>query len=112
MSDKWDQGYRAALRGTLSQTLQSLGFEGSEAEHAKWIIERERAIAVLREVCEQFGDNEWSNDLNLGDIIDKHLSKHLHNARHPLDKKRRCPNCKKMTRITTAGCDHCDLEDK
>lgn len=26
--------------------------------------------------------------------------------------KRRCPACKRMTRITTAGCDHCDLEDK
>lgn len=23
-----------------------------------------------------------------------------------------CPACKRMSRITTAGCDHCDLEDK
>lgn len=25
---------------------------------------------------------------------------------------RKCPACGKPTRITTAGCDHCDLEDK
>ncbi len=30
----------------------------------------------------------------------------------PLDRKRKCPACGRMTRITTAGCDHCDLEDK
>lgn len=23
-----------------------------------------------------------------------------------------CPHCKKFSRITTAGCDHCDYEDK
>ncbi len=27
-------------------------------------------------------------------------------------RRRRCPACKRLTRITTAGCDHCDLEDK
>lgn len=30
----------------------------------------------------------------------------------PLSEKRRCPACGKLTRITTAGCDHCDLEHK
>ena len=31
---------------------------------------------------------------------------------HPMDDKHRCPSCKRMTRITTAGCDHCDCDDK
>jgi hypothetical protein len=26
--------------------------------------------------------------------------------------RHRCPACRKMTRDTTAGCDHCDFEDK
>jgi hypothetical protein len=26
--------------------------------------------------------------------------------------KRKCPACGNMTRITMAGCDHCDIEDK
>lgn len=32
--------------------------------------------------------------------------------KHPLDHKRVCEYCGKRTRITTAGCDHCDVEDK
>jgi len=27
-------------------------------------------------------------------------------------KKAKCPACGKMSRVTTAGCDHCGLEDK
>jgi hypothetical protein len=30
----------------------------------------------------------------------------------PRVKKRRCEYCGRMTRISTAGCDHCDVEDK
>lgn len=33
-------------------------------------------------------------------------------VRHPLDARRRCAHCGELTRITTAGCDHCDVEDK
>ena len=29
-----------------------------------------------------------------------------------LQKRTKCPSCGKLSRITTAGCDHCDLEDK
>jgi hypothetical protein len=36
----------------------------------------------------------------------------LETAKHPLDRKCKCPACGRMSRITTAGCDHCDLEDK
>lgn len=31
---------------------------------------------------------------------------------HPLSKKRKCEHCGRMTRVTTAGCDHCDVEGK
>lgn len=31
---------------------------------------------------------------------------------HPMDRKKKCPACGHMSRVTTAGCDHCDLEDK
>lgn len=27
-------------------------------------------------------------------------------------RKVRCPSCHRLTRDTTAGCDHCDIEDK
>lgn len=31
---------------------------------------------------------------------------------NPLRGKAKCPACGRMSRITTAGCDHCGLEDK
>lgn len=31
---------------------------------------------------------------------------------HPNSYKRKCLYCGKLTRDTTAGCDHCDVEDK
>ena len=31
---------------------------------------------------------------------------------NPLNQRARCPACGRLTRITTAGCDHCGLEDK
>jgi hypothetical protein len=37
------------------------------------ISEREQAIASLHSACEDQGDNNWSEKLNLSDIIDKHL---------------------------------------
>lgn len=43
------------------------------------------------------------------DRLEAELAKHM---RHPLDRKEKCPACGRMSRITTAGCDHCDLEDK
>lgn len=74
------QGNRAAWLTMLRSCLANLGFESSEAKHAAWIAEREEAIAMLRGVCEDFGDNEWKEDLHLADIIEKHLARHLHAA--------------------------------
>jgi hypothetical protein len=31
---------------------------------------------------------------------------------NPIFHKHKCPACGKLTRDTTAGCDHCNLEDK
>ena len=39
--------------------------------------ERRETIAMLRQVCEEFGDNEWPDNLHLADIIEKHLWRHL-----------------------------------
>lgn len=39
--------------------------------------ERRGAILLLRKVCEKIGDNDWPDNLDLRDIIDKHLLSHL-----------------------------------
>lgn len=76
----YEQGRRAALVSVVRNALRELGYQdaaSTPAGKASWIIEREEAIAQLRTLCEEYGDNEWSNDLHLGDVIEKHLARHL-----------------------------------
>ncbi len=75
--ERWSRGYRAALVAMLGDVLHRLGYDDVEAQRAKWIIEREQAVAKLREVCGDFGDNDWTNELHLADVIDKHLARYI-----------------------------------
>ncbi len=70
----YSQGHRMAWRQILGEAIRQLGPDGSSES---WRTERADAIAALRTVCEEYGDNEWPDDLHLGDIIEKHLTKHL-----------------------------------
>jgi hypothetical protein len=76
-----EAAYEAGSRRThlqyLSQALRSLGRDGPEWDAARLIGEREEAIAVLRRICTEHGDNDWHDDLHLADIIDKYLGRHL-----------------------------------
>jgi hypothetical protein len=69
----YERGRREATVSMVRSCLRSLGYKGDEAERVKWIAEREETVATLRSACEEFGDNDWSNDLHLSDVIDKHL---------------------------------------
>lgn len=71
------RGSRMAWSTMLAECVRNLGYESPEAKRAAWIIERESAIAQLRTACEYHGDNDWPDNLNLGDIIEKHLLRHL-----------------------------------
>jgi|GEM_PF-1412333 len=75
---KYIDGSRSAWRLMLLECLKNLGYEDPEAKKASWIIEREAAITSLRDVCDHFGDNDWNERLNLADIIERHLGRHLH----------------------------------
>jgi hypothetical protein len=70
-------GRRAAWQAMLQECLRRLGYESEEGRAHAWILEREAAIAVLRDVCGTWGDNDWPDELELGDVIEKHLAKHL-----------------------------------
>jgi len=72
-------GKKVAWATMLRQCIKELGVENPDAGEAKWILEREAAISTLRQVCDDFGDNDWKDDLHLSDIIEKHLARHLHN---------------------------------
>lgn len=73
----YEQGNRAAWQSILLTALQHLGVKDPVARGAKWVSEREGAIQSLRSLCREKGDNEWDENLNLQDIIEKHLADHL-----------------------------------
>lgn len=74
----YTRGSRMAWSMMLLQCLKNLGYDDPEAQKATWVLERENAIAQLRDVCSQFGDNDWDEMLHLGDVIEKHLGWHLY----------------------------------
>lgn len=82
MSDESDEkkayfeGRRSAFRQMLQPCIAELE-PGPEREAAIIIGERVDAIAVLRRLCAKYGDNDWTDNLHLGDIIEKHLGKYL-----------------------------------
>lgn len=71
------QGYRAAWSSVLSTALRNLGYDSLETQQAAWVVEREEAIQKLRGLCREHGDNNWPDELNLADIIEKHLGDYL-----------------------------------
>ncbi len=76
MSEKdWAAGYQAAMRLIAAETFRHL--PKGDKEKAALLIERQGAIVALREVCERFGDNDWPDELDLVDIIEKHLHRPL-----------------------------------
>ena len=72
-----ERGSRAAWLQMLQICLQNLGYKSEEGGRSAWISEREQAISILRQVCDEFGDNDWPDNLHLADIIEKHLWRNL-----------------------------------
>lgn len=71
----WLDGNRAAWTSLLAEAMRNLGHEGRTP--GSFVVEREQAVAMLRQVCAEFGDNDWSDGLHLSDVIEKHLLNHL-----------------------------------
>lgn len=66
----YTDGQRAIYAQMLSEALRGLGLRSGIGD---LLVEREKAIATLRRICETYGDNDWSPDLHLSDIIDRHI---------------------------------------
>lgn len=64
-------GQQSAYRALLTLCLQRL--TGGDLTAARLLAERTETIALLRQLCEESGDNDWADDLAVPDIIEKHL---------------------------------------
>ena len=67
------RGRQSAWVTLLRQACIELGPESKEANADRWRIERAETVRILRQVCACFGDNDWPDELHLGDVIEKHL---------------------------------------
>lgn len=73
----WIRGNKAAWRAMILHAARELGYDDPLAQAAALVAERHDAIVALREVCEEFGANEWMDSLHLADIISKNLHRQL-----------------------------------
>ena len=72
--EAYEEGERAVWMMLLRQAVQHLGLE---ALPQGWTIERLDTLQILRQMCARYGDNDWDDTLHLGDVLEKHLWKHL-----------------------------------
>lgn len=71
------EGQRQAWVRVLRLACHELGYDGNGEAQARWIIEREEAVAQLRIACRNHGDTDWDDHDYLADVIEKHLARHL-----------------------------------
>jgi hypothetical protein len=71
------EGSRRAFIDMLQLCLQHLGVHDPVAGQHRWILERQEAISTLRQMCADYGDNDWPDDLHLADVLEKHLARYL-----------------------------------
>jgi hypothetical protein len=76
IQEEWayERGSRAAWLAMLLECLRQLGYDDPDSKMVAWVKERESAIAILRSICAEHGDNDWDETQYLSDILEKHLS--------------------------------------
>jgi hypothetical protein len=67
-----DRARLAEERVAVDRLLRKL-----ERERAAFADERQRAVAALRVLCARFGDNDWSDDAPLTEVLLEHLAEPL-----------------------------------
>jgi hypothetical protein len=113
MSESEEQAYNDGIRQAAVMMMgEILSMIGRQPATEALILERERAqvVNILRQVCEEHGDNDWPDNLNLSDVIEKHLWRHLEECRCRIHKMvcdeletcQRCPTCR--------CCDYCGID--
>lgn len=73
----WMEGRRAAWLNMLQLCLNHLGVDDPVVGQHAWILEHAATLVKLREICGDYGDTDWEDDLFIPDILDKHLYNHL-----------------------------------
>lgn len=87
---KWTEGEQAAYRAMLGVVLDGLRSTGTTDDPSVRIAQLElyqsEIIAALRAACDEFGDNDWPDDLHVADVIEKHLLRHVRASTEELNR--------------------------
>lgn len=73
----WMEGNRAAYASILQVCIRQLGCDNPEAEHAAWLVEKQELSAIIRRLCVEHGDDDYPDNLHLGDVLTKYLEPYL-----------------------------------
>ncbi len=70
-----ERGRREMARSIVRSLMADL--DGGEERCAALTLELDGARAVLRRLCDDHGDNDWPDSLNLADALANHLGHYL-----------------------------------
>lgn len=73
-------GQRQALLSIMKRCAAELGVKDALSELACLLDERERTRARLREVCELLESNDWPDNADLANVVEKHVLPHVEDA--------------------------------
>lgn len=74
--EHYARGWKALGSRLVTQLAQEC-LEGEELSKVRLQIELADTRAVLQQLCETHGDNDWDDTLYLADALDKHLGNYL-----------------------------------
>jgi hypothetical protein len=78
----YERGMQGGYRELLGIVLRGLLVSDPDGETAdvavaRLAIRETTTREALRSICEEFGDNDWPDDLSFADVLEKHLARHL-----------------------------------
>jgi len=73
-----EQSYINGQQTAYLKILESCQRELNLQTKEQFATERADVILLLRGLCEEYGDNDWPDNLHLSDIIEKHLINYLY----------------------------------
>lgn len=79
MNEAEERAYIQGRSSLAASLIGQLGLELPETlrEYHRLVTQHAATVNALRDICREFGDNDWPDDLYLPDVIVKHLRNHL-----------------------------------
>lgn len=77
LEESYMRGRKEMAMSVVRGLMPDLELDGDAATCASLSIQIVDAKSMLRNICDDHGDNDWQDDLHLVDILGKHLHDHL-----------------------------------